>query len=72
MKKYNVTLIFKNETILEFTLNSDSLKKCRLTVFPQKYRVEEYYFLELVDADGKEVMYAYKLKEIVSMTVKEI
>ena len=25
MKKYNVTLIFKNETILEFTLNSVSL-----------------------------------------------
>lgn len=72
MKKYNVTLIFKNETILEFTLNSDNLKKCRLTVFPQKYGVEEYYFLELVDVDGKEVMYAYKLKEIISMIVKEI
>lgn len=71
MKEYFVKITFKNETVITFTLKRKDLKECRITVLPHKYNEDEYYFLELTDSLGKEKMFIYKLKEVLSVEIEE-
>lgn len=71
MKKYLVKITFKNKTTTTFILKRKNLKDCRVAVLPHKYSEDEYYFLELTDDFGKEQMFIYKLKEVLSVEIKE-